>query len=143
VTETQQAAYYARVVQLYACDPSIQTVLFFHLIDETNLDVTLTSGGWQSGLEYPDGTPKPSYNAVRAAIAAGCTGAPTTWSPVVVQRPKTAPKIARHTPPRVTPHHTPGSKPKRHHLLKPKRHPKPKHHKPKPHHRRHKHRRHH
>ena len=81
VSETQQAAYYARVVQLYSCDPSIADVLFFHLVDESNLDVSSTSGGWQSGLEYPDGSPKPSFDAVRQAIAAGCTGRLVTWSP--------------------------------------------------------------
>jgi len=71
VSEVQQATYYARVVKLYACDPSIAAVLFFHLVDEKNLNTSPTSGGWQSGLEYPDGTPKPSYNAVRQAIATG------------------------------------------------------------------------
>ena len=81
VTEAQQAVYYVRVVQLYACDPSIAAVLFFHLIDEKNLNVTPTSGGWQSGLEYPNGTPKPSAAAVAKAIAAGCTGRQTVWSP--------------------------------------------------------------
>jgi hypothetical protein len=81
VSESQQASYYAQIVSLYACDPSIQAVLFFHLIDETNLNTTPTSGGWQSGLEYPDGTPKPSYAAVQQAIAAGCTGPPVSWAP--------------------------------------------------------------
>lgn len=81
VSETQQAAYYARVVKLYSCDPSIADVLFFHLIDEKNLNVSPTSGGWQSGLEYPDGSPKPSFNAVHQAIGGGCTGRRTSWSP--------------------------------------------------------------
>ena len=71
VSESEQADYYARIVQMYGCDPSISGVLFFHLIDESNLNTTPTSGGWQSGLEYPDGTPKPSYAAVEQAIAAG------------------------------------------------------------------------
>ena len=81
VSEQQQAAYYARVVQMYACDPTIADVLFFHLVDESNLNVLPTSGGWQSGLEYPDGTPKPSFGAVQQAIATGCSGAQVTWSP--------------------------------------------------------------
>jgi hypothetical protein len=81
VSEAQQAAYYARVVQLYACDPSISAVLFFHLVDETNLNSTPTSGGWQSGLEHPDGSPKPSSASVQQAVQAGCTGAPTVWRP--------------------------------------------------------------
>jgi hypothetical protein len=110
VSEAQQAAYYARVVRLYACDPSIQAVLFFHLIDEKNLNVTPTSGGWQSGLEYPDGTPKPSYNAVRQAIAAGCTGAPSTWSPQPSRpAPKHKPAVHRGSGTKA-----PKGKPKRH-----------------------------
>jgi hypothetical protein len=81
VSEQQQAAYYARVVQMYSCDPTIADVLFFHLVDEANLNVLPTSGGWQSGLEYPDGTPKPSFGAVQQAIAAGCSAGLVTWSP--------------------------------------------------------------
>jgi hypothetical protein len=108
VSETDQATYYARIVQLYSCDPTVAAVLFFHLIDETNLNVTPTSGGWQSGLEYPNGTPKPSYAAVKAAIAAGCTGAATTWSSgqssTLPVKPKAKPK--HHTPK----HHTPKKK---------------------------------
>ena len=110
VSEAQQATYYARVVQLYSCDPTISGVLFFHLIDETNLNTTATSGGWQSGLEYPDGTPKPSYSAVGSAISAGCGGAQTTWSPAGA----TAPTTTVHTK---VPHRT--SPP--HHKARPKR----------------------
>jgi hypothetical protein len=92
VSETQQATYYASVVQLYSCDPSIAAVLFFHLIDEKNLNVTPTSGGWQSGLEYPDGTPKPSAGAVQRAIVAGCTGATVAWTPGHGTKGKPKPK---------------------------------------------------
>lgn len=81
VSQAQQATYYARIVQLYSCDPSISAVLFFHLIDEFNLNTSPTSGGWQSGFQHPDGSPKPSAGAVSQAIAAGCTGAKTTWKP--------------------------------------------------------------
>lgn len=81
VSEAQQAAYYARIVEMYACDPTISAVLFFHLIDETNLNTTPTSGGWQSGLERPDGSLKPSAASVQQAVAAGCSGPPVTWSP--------------------------------------------------------------
>jgi hypothetical protein len=59
----------------------VSAVLFFHLIDEQNLNVTSTSGGWQSGLEYPNGTHKPSFAAVQQAISAGCNGSPSSWSP--------------------------------------------------------------
>ena len=104
VSEQQQAAYYARIVQLASCDPSVAAVLFFHLIDEQNLNVTPTSGGWQSGLEYPDGTPKPSYNAVSQAITAGCTGAKVSWTPgrssgtTTKPKPKVKPKQFKPKP---------------------------------------------
>ena len=116
VTEQQQALYYARVVQMTSCDPSIAAVLFFHLIDEQNLNVTPTSGGWQSGLEYPNGTPKPSYGAVKQAIAAGCTGPQVTWSPGQVSsfgqtggKPSSKPK-PKGRPAGHGRHHTKGKK---------------------------------
>ena len=108
VSEVQQATYYARVVKLYACDPSIAAVLFFHLVDEKNLNTSPTSGGWQSGLEYPDGTPKPSYNAVRQAIATGCTGGQVIWSPKSPSHHPGKPKSTvhvRHRPMRHAPAH--------------------------------------
>jgi hypothetical protein len=126
VSEAQQAVYYARVVQLYSCDPTVSDVLFFHLVDEANLDVTPTSGGWQSGLEYPDGTAKPSLAAVQTAITAGCTGSFVSWAPPKVV-PKAKPKPKLKAKPVF-------HKPKPHHKLEPKHHkPKPKHHKPKHH----------
>ena len=82
VSESTQARNYAYVVQDYACDPSLAAVLFLHLRDEANLDITPTSGGWQSGLEHPDGSRKPAYGVVRKAIAAGCVGSPVKWAPV-------------------------------------------------------------
>ncbi len=82
VSEAIQATDYALIVHLYSCDPAISTVLFFHLIDETNLNITSTSGGWQSGLEHPDGSPKPSFAAVQQAIAQGCIGPQVIWKPV-------------------------------------------------------------
>jgi hypothetical protein len=54
-----------------------------------------TSGGWQSGLEYPDGTPKPSLAAVHQAITAGCTGPLVSWAPgknPPAPKPKLKPK---------------------------------------------------
>jgi hypothetical protein len=104
VSEAKQAAYYARVVQLYSCDPTVSDVLFFHLVDEANLNVTATSGGWQSGLEYPDGTPKPSLAAVHDAIAAGCTGRLVTWTPGKGRSPA-KPKSTVHKPEPHSKHH--------------------------------------
>jgi hypothetical protein len=116
VYEAQQATYYARVVKLYACDPSIADVLFFHMIDEKNLNTSLTSGGWQSGLEYPDGSPKPSFNAVRQAIAGGCTGGQTSWSPGHASPSAHAPL---HSSPKVKPQsHKAHRSPKHHHRRK-------------------------
>ena len=51
-------------------------VLFLHLIDETDL------AGFQSGFVRADGTRRPSYDAVREAIAATrrlCAGAIVVW----------------------------------------------------------------
>jgi hypothetical protein len=132
VSETQQAAYYARVVQLYSCDPTVSDVLFFHLVDEQNLDVTPTSGGWQSGLEYPDGTAKPSLAAVQLAVTAGCTGPLVSWKPLVAA-PKAKPKP--HFKPRPAVHKPKFHKPK-FHKHKPKHHAKHHHHK-KHHHKKH------
>ena len=76
VSESDQATYYTRIVQIYACDPSVAQVLFFHLVDEAD-----RGGGWQSGLEHADGSVKPSKAAVASAISAGCPGSQTTWAP--------------------------------------------------------------
>lgn len=81
VSETDQAAYNARVVGLYACDPSVSDVLLFHLIDEAQRNPDSNAGGWQSGLEYPDAGHKPSFGTVKDAIGLGCQGAAVTWKP--------------------------------------------------------------
>jgi hypothetical protein len=81
VSESNQAAYYARVVGLYACDPSVSDVLLFHLIDESQRNPDSAVGGWQSGLEYPDGSHKPSFQSVQDAIGLGCQGAAVNWKP--------------------------------------------------------------
>lgn len=81
VTDDQQAAYHSRIVALYACDPTVADVLFFHLTDEAQRNPDASSGGWQSGLKRPTGDHKPAYDAVKGAIAAGCTGAQVSWQP--------------------------------------------------------------
>jgi hypothetical protein len=61
-------------ILLAACQPHVHAILNFELIDEHRL------AGWQSGLLFPDWTPKPAYAAFRAAardLAAGrvdCAG---------------------------------------------------------------------
>ena len=81
VSDELQATYHARIVSLYACDPLVSDVLFFHLIDEAQRNPDATSGGWQSGLQRPNGEAKPSSDAVKAAIAAGCKGDTVAWVP--------------------------------------------------------------
>jgi hypothetical protein len=63
VDETQQAASYARALQLAFCQPNVVGMLLFHTQDETALL------SWQSGVYYADGTPKASIYAVRDALS--------------------------------------------------------------------------
>jgi hypothetical protein len=58
-----QAAYYRRALQLAYCQPTVRGLFVFHTFDEENL------GGWQSGLYFADGTPKPSLAPFRRAVA--------------------------------------------------------------------------
>ncbi len=74
--EGTQAAIYGNLIPLMACDPSVESVLFFNLVDEANLD------RWQSGLMRADWTRRPSYAIVKGAISAGqtrCTGRRVAW----------------------------------------------------------------
>jgi hypothetical protein len=74
--ETSQAEIYASAIPFIACDPSVRSLLFFHLIDDPNLD------RWQSGLIRADGSRRPSYDSVKAAIArtgGRCAGITTAW----------------------------------------------------------------
>ncbi|MFN2470001.1 MAG: hypothetical protein ABR583_03250 [Gaiellaceae bacterium] len=74
--EELQAENYADAVRLAACDPSIESLLFFGLADERDL------ARWQAGLLRADGTPRPSFDAVKAAVAetaAGCTSTAIEW----------------------------------------------------------------
>ena len=74
--EGTQAAVYGNLIPILACDPSVESVLFFNLVDEANLD------RWQSGLMRADWTKRPSYSIVKGAIAAGqtrCTGRRVAW----------------------------------------------------------------
>ena len=75
-TEATQAAIYAGLLRYVACDPATDAVLFFGLQDEPNLD------RWQAALMRADGTPRPSYNSVKATIAAtggNCAGKMRPW----------------------------------------------------------------
>jgi hypothetical protein len=61
--EGTQAAIYAALLKQVACDPSVDSVLFFGFQDEPDLD------RWQSGLMRADGSKRASYDAVKATLA--------------------------------------------------------------------------
>jgi hypothetical protein len=74
--ETTQAEIYSQAIPFIACDPAVRSLLFFHLIDDPNLD------RWQSGMIRADGTRRPSYDSVKAGIArtgGRCGGLTTAW----------------------------------------------------------------
>jgi hypothetical protein len=75
ISEADQAQIYAQLIALLACDPTVSDAMVFHLIDEVDL------GRFQSGLLRVNGSPRPSFDAVRAAIAAaGSCSTPHLWS---------------------------------------------------------------
>jgi hypothetical protein len=75
VDEATQGSYYAQLIALMACDPTVALLNFFHAVDERSL------AAWQSGVVLPDGTRRSSYDAVKAAIAQNgrCHGTPKAW----------------------------------------------------------------
>ena len=56
-----QATQLTDALQVAYCQPGVAAFFNFELADEPSLD------GWQSGLLWTDGTPKPSYDAFKAA----------------------------------------------------------------------------
>jgi hypothetical protein len=68
VDEATQARYYTTALRLTACQKNVVGLLFFHVTDEADL------GRWQSGVYYPDDTPKSSLPAVRKAADAARAG---------------------------------------------------------------------
>ncbi len=80
VDEATQAQYYTGLINLAKCDPAVSTLDLFHLIDEP-----LLNSGFQSGLLRIDGSKRPSYAAVKQAIAAARACAkPHTWKHTTV-----------------------------------------------------------
>lgn len=61
VSEVQQADFYRKALAITACQ-AVQGLFIFHLDDDQQL------GGWQSGLYYPDQSPKSSQLDVRQAV---------------------------------------------------------------------------
>ena len=79
VSEETQATYYRQALQLAFCQPNVRGFLVFSLIDENQ------HAGWQSGLYYANGTPKPSLtgvqdaaNQVRRNVISACAGVEVT-----------------------------------------------------------------
>jgi hypothetical protein len=76
VSEATQARIYGDLVRFVECDPSVSALDLFHLADESDLD------RFQSGLVRADGTHRPSYDAVKSAIAETgglCSGLDASW----------------------------------------------------------------
>ena len=96
--ETAQAAYYASSLQAVACRPTVVALLLTRLVDGRD-------PGAQSGLFYPDGTPKTSLAAFAQAISTaqstgrGCT--PASPTPIPTPTPMPTPNPA--PPPTTTP----------------------------------------
>ncbi|HEY8774073.1 MAG TPA: hypothetical protein VIM05_05845 [Gaiellaceae bacterium] len=59
---TRQAAYYRSALALAYCQPTVRGIFVFHTFDEPDL------AGWQSGLYFADGSPKPSLPAFERAV---------------------------------------------------------------------------
>jgi hypothetical protein len=63
IDEATQAQIYTEMIRYLACDPSVDNVLIYRLIDEPDLK------RWQSGVIRADGSHKPAYDAVKQALA--------------------------------------------------------------------------
>jgi NADH:ubiquinone oxidoreductase subunit len=77
-TEAYQASWYKQMLDLLSCDPNVQFVNIFHLIDEPSLI------GWQSGLYYLDQSAKQSAQTVKDWIGqtgGNCPGTVHAWTP--------------------------------------------------------------
>jgi hypothetical protein len=86
--ESAQAEAYGELVRRAACDPDIAQVNVFGFRD----DVLRT--GFQAGLYRADGSPRPSADAVRAAIAeSGCAGSTVQWRPTRAVLGAKAPRV--------------------------------------------------
>ncbi|HEX7256291.1 MAG TPA: hypothetical protein VF236_10225 [Gaiellaceae bacterium] len=75
-SEANQARIYAQAIRYLACDPSVQSMLFFLLRDEPDLE------RWQAGLVRADGSRRPSFETVRAAVTqtgGRCPGRMRSW----------------------------------------------------------------
>jgi hypothetical protein len=75
-TEANQSGIYAQAIRYLACDASVRSVLFFLLRDEPDLE------RWQAGLLRADGSPRSSFDSVKAELARSngrCAGQFRSW----------------------------------------------------------------
>jgi hypothetical protein len=93
-----QASQLRDAVELAYCQPAVGAFFNFQFQDEVGL------GGWQSGLLWADGTPKPSYESARALFT-GLSAAPVDCSrfPFAATGPRAAPTVPIPTPTTTTP----------------------------------------
>jgi len=76
IDEATQATYYVDALTMAECDPTVSSLSYFPLVDEPLLS------HWQSGLERANGSHRPSYDAVKQAIAqtkGSCQSTPVVW----------------------------------------------------------------
>ena len=87
-SEPVQAAIYGEIVRRVACDPDVAQVNFFGFYDDS------LRTGFQAGLHRTDGTPRPSAEAVRLAIAeAPVCAATAPWAPAQSVVGATTPRV--------------------------------------------------
>jgi hypothetical protein len=82
IPEAEQALNHVELAEIAACDPTVSSLLYFPLIDDTS-----RSTGFQSGNLFADFAAKESYVAMKTKIASarglcqgGMPGIPVTWS---------------------------------------------------------------
>ena len=91
-TQAYQATYYKEMLALLACDPNVQLINIFHLVDEPNL------AGWQSGLyEFSPTAPVPKLSATVVATwlsqtGGACQGKMSSWQPTAPLTPPNPPR---------------------------------------------------
>jgi hypothetical protein len=76
IDEATQARFYTELVEGVSCDPAVSAMYFLQWFDERPL------ANFQAGLVRADGTRRPSYDAVRSAIArtgGRCPRTPVVW----------------------------------------------------------------
>ena len=81
IDEPTQAQHYTDLAEMAACDPDVKALLYFPLIDNTDI-----AAGFQSGQLYADLAHKQSYAAMKQKIASaqgqcqgGVAGVPQAW----------------------------------------------------------------